>query len=92
MFRSIGGRLEKLKKDLGKMDQENGKLNRAFTRFLDECFPEAKGLIFEVSISNDRVVIRTSNKAVANELILKISELSRILKEEDIRSEQIIIR
>lgn len=91
MFRSLGGTIEKKIKKLSKSSEVSEKLNRAFTRFLDECFTEGKNLDFEVSFLNTNIIIRTPNKAVANEILLKMTELSRILKEENIVSSQVII-
>lgn len=92
MFRSIGGAIEKKVKGFARNSKANDKLNRAFARFLAECFPEGKSWEFDVSILNGKVTIQTSNKAVANELILKAGELSRIFKEEQLIFDQIIIR
>ena len=92
MFRNIGGAIEKKVKGFAKSSEANDKLNRAFARFLAECFPEGKSLGFNVSILNSKITIQTSNKAVANELILKAGELSRIFKEEKLIFDQIIIR
>ncbi|MEX2090955.1 MAG: hypothetical protein WD989_02410 [Candidatus Paceibacterota bacterium] len=92
MFRSISDKIEKLKKNLSKFETENNSLNHAFSRFLNESFPEGKNLSFEVSIFNKIITIKTSSKIVANELIFKVSDLSRIFKEEKINSEQIVIR
>jgi len=91
MFRNIGGAIEKKRKSITKSSELDYKLNRVFTRFLDECFPEVKNLSFDVSFSNTDIIIRTPSKVVANEILLKITELSRILKEEKIVSSQVII-
>lgn len=94
MFRSISNRIEKVKKNLAQTNQANDKLNRAFNRFLDACFPEGKNFKYQVSYNaaNNRIVIETPNKTIANELILKTSVLSRFLLEEKITAQQIIIR
>ena len=91
-FRSVGRTIEKRARDLTKGNENNNKLNRAFARFLAECFPEGGGFNFEISILNSRITIQTLNKTVANELILKMAELTRIFREEKINSDQIIIR
>ena len=91
-FRSLSRTIEKRARDLTKGNENNNKLNRAFARFLAECFPEGGGLNFEISVSNGRITIQTPNKTVANELILKMSDLARVFKEENINSDQIIIR
>ena len=91
-FRSLGRTIEKRVRDLTKGNESNNKLNRAFARFLAECFPEGGGLNFEINVSNSRITIQTTNKTVANELILKMSDLARVFREENINSDQIIIR
>ena len=92
MFKDLAGAIERKKKNLIKGGEGGDNLNRAFTRFLDECFPEGKNLNFEVSALNNRIIIQASNKTVANELMLKISDLARIFREEKINPGQIIIR
>ncbi|MEK9194265.1 MAG: hypothetical protein AAB884_00440 [Patescibacteria group bacterium] len=92
MFRSIGSRVDKVKKNLAQADQAGNKLDRAFARFLAEYFPEGKGWGFKADILNNKVMIQTSNKTIANELILRIRELSAVLKEEKLNFDQIIIR
>ena len=91
-FRSLGRTIEKRVRDLTKGNENNNKLNRAFARFLAECFPEGGSLNFEINVSNSRITIQTPNKTVANELILKMSDLARVFREENINSDQIIIR
>lgn len=92
MFRNIDGAVERKKRDLVKGGEGEDKLNRAFTRFLDEYFPEGKNLDFQVSVSGNSIIIQSSNKTVANELILKMTDLSRVFKEERINPSQIVIR
>jgi len=76
------------------MDKRNDKLNRAFTRFLDECFPEGKSFKYQAnySMANNKIIIKTPNKIIANELILRIENLSRLLQEENISVQHIIIQ
>lgn len=92
MFRGIGGAIEKKIKGFSKDSESNDKLNRAFARFLAEFFPEGKNWSFDVSVLNSKITIQTSNKVVANELILKAGDLSRVFKEEKLSFDQIIIR
>ena len=92
MFRSIGKVIENKKKGLAKNVNVQEGINRTFARFLAECFPEGGSLNFEINVSNSRITIQTPNKTVANELILKMSDLARVFKEENINSDQIIIR
>lgn len=91
-FRSVGRTIEKKVRELTKGNENNNKLNRAFARFMAECFPEGRGLNFKISVLNGRITIQTSNKTVANELILKMADLARVFREENINSDQIIIR
>ena len=92
MFRSIGGTINRKIKGFTENSEINEKLNRAFARFLAECFPEGRYLDFKVTFLNNKITIQTSNKAVANELILKMTELARVFREENINSDQVIIR
>lgn len=92
MFRGLTGAIERKKKGLIKGGEGEDKLNRAFTRFLDEYFPEGKGLGFEVSVLNNRVTIQAPNKTVANELIFRTRDLAKVFKEGEVGSDQIVIR
>ena len=84
--------IEKKIRGFTKNGEANDKLNRAFARFLAESFPEGKNWSFDLGILNSKITIQASNKAVANELILRAGELSRVLKEEKLVFDQIIIR
>jgi len=92
MFRSIGGTINRKIKGFTENSEINEKLNRAFARFLAECFPEGRDFDFKVTFLNNKITVQTSNKTVANELILKVGDLSRVFKEEKLNSDQIIIR
>ncbi|MBI2064332.1 MAG: hypothetical protein HYT66_01310 [Candidatus Yanofskybacteria bacterium] len=92
MFRSIGGTISRKIKGFTENSEINEKLNRAFARFLAESFPEGRGLDFKVTFLNNKITIQTSNKTAANELILRVRDLSRVFKEEKLNSDQIIIR
>lgn len=94
MFRSIGKSIEKKKKDFTKNISVKENIDRAFARFLDECFPEGKNFKYRVgyNMANSRIVIDTPNKTIANEVTLKVGGFSRLLLEEKIAAQQIIIR
>ena len=92
MFRNIDWVVEKKRGAFTKNNKEDNNLNRAFTRFLDEYFPEGKGLGFEVGVMNGRVTIQSPNKTVANELILRMRDLAKVFKEGEVNSNQIVIR
>ncbi|MBI2068690.1 MAG: hypothetical protein HYT67_01110 [Candidatus Yanofskybacteria bacterium] len=92
MFRGIGGAIEKKVKGFAKNNEASDKLNRAFARFLAGYFPEGRNSGFKVDFLNNKVTIQTSNKTVANELILRIRDLTTVLKEENLNFDQIIIR
>jgi len=93
MFQGINNIVEKRKGSFIKADGKNDKLNRAFSRFLDEYFPEGKNFEYQASYNatNNKITIITPNKTIANELILKINNLSRFLREENITARHIII-
>ncbi len=94
MFRSIGGALDKKKENLIKAGEKSSDISRVFDEFLDKHFTEYKNLFkWEASYSpkDGKVVINTGSKLIAGELSLKIKELSRLLKEANIRVTQIVI-
>jgi len=94
MFRSIGGTLERKKNNLIKTIGKSSDINRVFVKFLDENFAEYKDLFkWEASYNpkDGKVVISTGSKLIAGELSLKIKELSRLLKEENLKVTQIVI-
>ena len=94
MFRSIGGVLDKKKKNLLKTEEKSFDISLIFNKFLSEHFAEYKGLFKWESYYNPtdgKVVINTGSKLIAGELSLKIKELSRLLKEANLRVTQIVI-
>ena len=94
MFRSIGGTLDKKKKNLIQAGEKSADVNLVFDEFLNRHFAEYKGLFkWEASYSpkDGKVIINTGSKLIAGELSLKIKELSQLLKEANLRVTQIII-
>ncbi len=94
MFKSIGGTLDKKKKELIKDEKKTTDISVVFNKFLDEYFAEYKDLFqWEASYNpNDgRVFINTGSKLIAGELSLRIKELSQLLKESKIKATQIVI-
>lgn len=94
MFRSIGNTLDKKKKNLINTGEKRSDIIVAFDKFLNEYFADYKDLFkWEASYSpkDGKVVINTGSKLIAGELSLKIKELSKILKESNLRVTQIII-
>ena len=94
MFRSIGGTVDKKKKSLIKNEEKSFSVNLVFEEFLNRYFSDYKGLFkWEASYNSKdgRIVINTGSKLIAGELILKVKELSRLLKEANLRVTQIII-
>lgn len=92
MFRSLAGKVQKIQKELDSQNKKSSELNSAFSRFLEEYFPEGKVFNYKVEYdSNGKITIKTENKAIANELFLRIKDFSRILKEKNIDTQQIII-
>ncbi len=94
MFKPIGGVLNKKKNDLIKTEEKSSDINQVFNIFLDKYFADYKNL-FEWNTSynskDGKVVINTGSKLIAGELSLKIKELSRFLKEANLKVTQIII-
>jgi len=92
VFRGIGGIIRNKSKNFIQDNNNNKKLILAFSMFLNECFPEAKNLHFDISIFGNKITIQTTSKTVANELILKANDMSIIFRKENIAFQQIIIR
>lgn len=94
MFRSIGGALDQKKKSLVKAGGKNSDISLVFNKFLNQYFTEYKDL-FEWTASyglkDGKVIINAGSKLIAGELSLKIKDLSRLLKEANLRVTQIII-
>ena len=94
MFRSIGGVINKKKSSLIKEGEKNHDINFVFDKFLSQYFSEYKELFkWEASYDskNSKVIINTGSKLIAGELSLKIKELSRLLREANLRVIQIVI-
>ena len=94
MFRSIGGVVNKKKSSLIKEGEKTHDVNFVFNKFLNECFADYKDLFkWEASYDskNGKVIINTGSKLIAGELSLKIKELSRLLREANLRVTQIVI-
>ncbi len=94
MFKSIGSTLDKKKKDLIKLGGKNSDIHVVFDKFLNQYFADYKDLFrWKASYSpkDGKVVIDTGSKLIAGELSLKIKELSRLLKESNLKVTQIII-
>lgn len=94
MFRSIGGTLDKKKKDFIQVGVKKSDVSVVFDKFLSEYFADYKDLFkWEVSYNpkDGKVVISTGSKLIAGELSLKIKELSQLLKESKLRVTQIVI-
>lgn len=93
MFRNLNSIIEKKKEGFVKINNKNDKLNRVFTRFLEKYFPE--GSVFKYQLScdaiNNKIIIETPNKIIASELIMRIDNLSQLLKEEEILVRHIVI-
>lgn len=94
MFYSIGGTLEKKKNNLIKTGEKSSDIGLIFDKFLNEYFAEYKNLFKWEAFYNPKdgkVVINTGSKLIAGELSLKIKELSRLLKESDLKVTRIVI-
>ena len=94
MFRSIGSALDKKKENLIKAGEKSSDIRAVFEKFLNEYFAEYNDLFkWEAFYSpkDGKVVINTGSKLIAGELSLKIKELSRLLREANLKVTQIII-
>lgn len=94
MFRAIGGTVDKKKNYLIKAGEKSSNISLVFDKFLNEYFVEYKDLFkWEASYNpkSGKVVISTGSKLIAGELSLRIKELSRLLREANLRVTQIVI-
>lgn len=94
MFKSIGGALDKKKKNLIQTGEKSADIRLIFDKFLNEYFSDYKNLFeWEASYNpkDGKVVINTGSKLIAGELSLKIKELSQLMKEANLKVTQIII-
>ena len=94
MFRSISNVLDKKKKNLIKAGEKSSDIGLVFDKFLNEYFAEYKDLFkWEASYNpkDGKVVINIGSKLIAGELVLKIKELSRLMKEANFKVTQIVI-
>lgn len=94
MFRSIGGTLDKKKKDLIRTEEKSADISVIFRKFLNDYFAEYQDLFqWEASYNSKdgKVIINTGSKLIAGELSLRIKELARLLKESNLKVTQIII-
>ncbi len=94
MFKSIGGTLDRKKKNLIKDGEKRSDINFIFDKFLNENFAEYRDLFqWETSYNpeNGKVIINTGSKLIAGELSLKIKELAILLREANLKVAQIII-
>ena len=94
MFKSIGGALDKKKKNLIKAGEKGSDISLVFDKFLDRYFADYKNLFkWEASYNfkDGKVIINIGSKMIAGELSLKIKEFSHLLKEANLRVTQIVI-
>lgn len=94
MFRSLGGTLEKRKRQLIKTDTKSNNITDVFNQFLEENFREYKDFFkwgVEYNPNDGRVIIKTESKVIANEISLKMEQLARLFKERNIKVSKIII-
>lgn len=94
MFRSIGGTLDRKKKNLIKAGENSSDINVIFDKFLSKYFVDYKNLFeWEASYNprDGKVVINTGSKLIAGELSLKIKELAELFREAKLKVTQIII-
>ena len=94
MFRSISGTIDRKKNNLIKSTKDSSSISLIFNKFLNEYFIEYKDLFkWEASygLKDGKVFITTGSKIIAGELSLKIKELSKLLKEANLKATQIVI-
>jgi len=95
MLRNVNTFFEKKKKSLTGQQDKALKIKDGLKIFLRNNFGEnLNGFSFVVSynIKEDSLVIKTDQKTIANELTLKLTELSDFLKARGIRLKRILIR
>lgn len=86
--------MDKKKENLIKTEEKNSEISRVFDEFLNKHFAEYKNLFrWEASYNpkDGKVIINTGSKLIAGELSLKIKELSKLLKEANLKATQIVI-
>lgn len=86
--------MDKKRKDLINAGEKNSSISVVFDRFLKEYFSDYKDLFkWEASynLRDGKVTINIDSKLIAGELSLKIKELSRLLKESNLKVTQIVI-
>ena len=95
MFKSIGNTVDKKLAGLVKGGAMTIKIEKIFKEFIRDSFSEKSDYFkydLDYDIDSRRLVIRANNKSVANEIALKIRELSKLLKEEKISISNIVIK
>lgn len=95
MFKSIS-RTAKKRIDLfkNKIKRKN-EINSSLEEFFDVFFAKEKDLFRKeviMDISGNNLIINTPNKIVANELVMRSGELTRILKNKNLLFDRIIIK
>lgn len=94
MFKNLNITFEKRKIILAKSEDKEGKINKSLSAFLKNEFGEKKyGLIRTAyDYKNNSLIITADNKILANELVLKLSDLSDFLRTDSIALNRILIR
>lgn len=93
MFRSIGGQVKKREGELQQSAQKNTHIDAIVRQFLFQTFGEAaQRLAISVSLEKNTLIVQTNNKIIAQEIVFQSRELYRILREQNLRFERIVIR
>jgi len=95
MFKNLGKRFENKKVFLDKSLDKSQRIKKEVGAFLKDVFGDKlKGFSFLVSYNSkdDSLVITTANKILANELSIRLIDLSNLLKTKDIRLGKILIK
>ena len=96
MFKSLNSLVNRRIFKLKKIKDKDSLIRAAFTRFLKKQFGESLSSKIYYSLTyNDKtnsLIIKSDNKALANELSFRIKELAESIKEDNIKLDQIIIQ
>ena len=77
-MKDLKTQIDKIKKNLSELAQEDQKIRKVFKKVLVETFPDLNNplrYVKDYSFKNAKIFITTTNKSFANELFLKKEEM-----------------
>ena len=95
MFKSVGTAVKKKESYFKKITERSLMTNEALNEFAEIFFPQEKIFLIKeitLSVSGDSLIIHSSNKTIANELLMKSKELVAIFKSKIILFNKVIIK